>query len=683
MKKGFYPRLAYSGIVKNKRLYIPYLLACIAMVMMQYILMFLQHSDALAQLSGVRTLRSIFWLGGYVVALFSAGFLFYTNSFLMRRRKREFGLYNVLGMDKRNIGRILAWETLFVLVIALGAGLVAGIALSKLAELILIRLVRGDVRYSLAVSSASVLKTVMVFGVIFILLFLNTLRQVWLSGAIALMRSENVGEKPPKANWLLGILGLAVLAAGYYMALTVEDAYSALFWFFIAVLLVIVATYLLMTAGSVLLCRILQKNKRYYYRTKHFVSVSSMAYRMKRNGAGLASICILATMVLVTVSSTACLYFGAEEAIGTRYPREINLQATMASVQGLREENLAKVRATVSQSIAACGAQEGNVMDYRMLTLQGFYHDDGFETDGQAANAQGFMGQALLHLVPLEAYNRMAGQNVELNKDEVLLYTLRTQQQQDRLTIDGKRTLRVKQHLETFEVNGNAAMNILPEAFLVVRDIETMEEIAALAAPESLYSEWVYGFDTGLDTKEQITLCSEIGNGLNEIKKEQIFSKDAESEDALRGVIVESRAKERADFYSLYGGLFFLGTLLSLVFLLAAVLIIYYKQITEGYEDEARFRIMQKVGMTDQEIRSSINSQLKTVFFLPLIFAGLHLAFSFPMVRKLLMLFNLRNVRAFALTNAVCFVSFVLLYLFVYRRTAGAYYRIVRGAKAD
>lgn len=678
MKMGFYPRLALSGIVKNKRLYIPYILTCVAMVTMQYILFFLQYTGTLSALSGLETLRSIFTFGSYVVALFSLAFLFYTNAFLMRRRKKEFGLYNMLGMGKKNIGRILLWETLLVLLAALGLGLTAGIALSKMAELALLKLARGDIHYSLAVSPESVLATVLVFGVIFALLLVNTLRQVWASSAIALMRSENVGEKPPRANWLLGAMGAAVLGAAYYMAVTVNDAYSALLWFFIAVVLVIAATYLLMTAGSVLLCRILQKNRRYYYRTSHFVSVSSMAYRMKRNGAGLASICILATMVLVAVSSTASLYFGAEDSIRTRYPREINIQITMRSPKGLDSARLDMLRETIGQKAAACGAETGNVMDYRLVSLRGFYRGDAFMTEEQAG-----MQLMELHLIPLDDYNRLTGRQTQLSANEALLYTLRMEHKEDSLTVAGAETLAIREHLTAFEINGNAAMNILPEAFLVVRDMEVITALARYAAADGLYSEWVYGFDTALDAGRQIKLRETIAKTLEQVKKDEMFGKTPDDPSALRAIHTESREKERGDFYSLYGSLFFLGILLSLVFLFAAVLIIYYKQITEGYEDEARFTIMRKVGMTDKEIRGSINAQMKTVFFLPLIGAGLHLTFSFPMVRYMLMLFNLRNVRVFALTNAVCFLAFVLLYLIVYRLTSSVYYRIVCGAKGE
>ena len=344
MKAGFYPRLALDGIRKNKRLYLPYMLICIGTIMMYYIILFLQHSQALEYMPGSGTICATLNLGGWVIAVFACIFLFYTNSFIIRRRKKEFGLYNMLGMGKRNIGRILIWETLFVYIITVGLGLAAGIILSKLAELGLVNIMQADVTYNLSVSVQAIAMTALIFGIIFALLFLNGLRQIRFSSAISLMRSENIGEKPPKGNILFGLLGLALLAGAYYIAITTLDPITALALFFAAVIMVILGTYLLFISGSVAFCRLLQKNKKYYYKPSHFVSVSSMVYRMKRNGAGLASICVLATMVLVMLSSTASLYFGSGDALNTRYPREIVLTLRMTEFSGLEEDNVDRLR---------------------------------------------------------------------------------------------------------------------------------------------------------------------------------------------------------------------------------------------------------------------------------------------------------------------------------------------------
>ena len=307
---GLYPKLAAEGMRKNRRLYLPYLLTCVCMVMMHYILSFLAFDEQLKEMRGGGTLGTILYLGSHVVLLFSLLFLFYTNSFLIRRRHREFGLYNVLGMGKRELARIISWEALFSALISLGAGLFLGIALSKLAELGLIRLLHEEVNYSIRIIPEALKSTLAAYAGIFVLIWAVSLIRVGRSTAVALMKSENVGEKPPKANWLFGLGGVILLGAAYWLAINTDGPLEVLMWFFTAVLMVITATYMIMISGSVLLCRLLQKNRKYYYNPRHFVSVSSMAYRMKRNGAGLASICILATMVLVMISSTTCLYGG-------------------------------------------------------------------------------------------------------------------------------------------------------------------------------------------------------------------------------------------------------------------------------------------------------------------------------------------------------------------------------------
>lgn len=554
MKGAFYPKLALDGIRKNKRLYIPYILTCVGMVTMFYIITFLQKSETVGAMRSGSTVQKILSFGIIVIAVFACIFLFYTNSFLMKRRKKEFGLYNILGMGKRNIGIILVWESLIIALFSLAVGLFIGIAISKLAELALVNILNGAVKYSFSISPLAIVMTVAVFGAIFLLLLLNSIRQIRFSNTAALLRSENLGEKPPKGNIFIGILGILLLGGAYWLAVSIKDPIAAMLMFFIAVIMVILGTYLTMIAGSVSFCRILQKNKKYYYKPSHFVSVSSMAYRMKRNGAGLASVCILATMVLVMISSTASLYFGADDAVKKLYPREINTTVTFRRADAAMNP---------SQSLII------------------------FSSD--------------------------------------------------------------------------------PDAII--------EDIYAAKDPVNVLFRYTFNFDTGLDADGQIALAQKIAYS-------DTLSDLSLSEKLGYGSInVESRENNRNDFYCTYGGLFFLGILLSVIFIFAAVLIIYYKQITEGYEDQARFDIMQKIGMTKKEIRKSINSQLLTVFFLPLLFAALHLAFAFPMVKKMLALSGLQNITLFALVTIGTFFVYAIFYALVYKITSNAYYRIVSDAK--
>ena len=325
MKLGFYPKLAWSGMRKNSKLYVPYTLAGAGMAALFYIISYLSSSESLLMVGGGGNIAIILGMGKFVIAVFSLLFLFYTNSFLVRRRYKEFGLYNVLGMNKMNISRILLWETLINALISIGGGVLLGIVFSKLAELGLLNMIGSDVDFTLGVSAVAIIFTVGLFGAIYLLIYLNAVIRINLSSATELVKSETAGEKPPKANWLLGIAGVVILGAAYYIAVSIKSPLTAITLFFFAVIMVIIATYLVFIAGSVLMCRILQKNKGYYYKKNHFVSVSSMSYRMKRNGAGLASICILATMVLVMISSTTCLYFGTEDSLRARYPRNVNV----------------------------------------------------------------------------------------------------------------------------------------------------------------------------------------------------------------------------------------------------------------------------------------------------------------------------------------------------------------------
>lgn len=669
MKMGFYPKLAWDGIRKNKRLYLPYILTCVGMVMMCYIVFFLTVSPVMDALPGGYAIRSMLDLGGQVLVFFAALFLFYTNSFLMRRRKKEFGLYNILGMGKWSIGKILFWESVLIAAIALISGIFAGVLLSKLFELGLVNLASGSVSYDFSISTAGMGRTAMIFGVIFALLFLNGLRQVSLSNPIALLRSENAGEKPPKANWLLGLAGLGILGAAYYLAVTIEDPLTAILVFFVAVAMVIAATYLLFITGSVALCRLLQKNEAYYYKPNHFVSISSMAYRMKRNGAGLASICILLTMVLVMLSSTAALYVGKEASLKSRYHREITLDVSLANTDQTTPDTLSPFREKAGKIANQGGAELANVYDYRSVAISGAFENGVFSdfSNEQFVNAN----PTNLFLIPIEDYNQVMGQSVTLEENEVLVFPFRTDYSYGTFQISGGPEYTVKGIAGDWIGHGDGIVSITPTLYVFVPELRSAAEALD---PDKIAIRWSYGFDLNVESPQQISIYRALK------------AVDWTAENPNGGffkINVDSRAANRADFYGLYGGLFYLGIILSIVFLAAAVLIIYYKQISEGYEDQGRFGIMQKVGMTQKDIRKSINSQMLTVFFLPLVTAGLHLCFAFPLVRKLLLLFNLTNTGILIATTAVCFLLFGVFYALVYKLTSNAYFSIVSGAKED
>ncbi len=673
-KKGnIYSRLALTGIIKNYRTYVPYLLACIGMVMMCYILHFLMVSEQVSAMEGGSTLQAMLSFGSGVFAVFAVIFLFYTNSFLIRGRKREFGLYNILGMGKRNLARILIWESGIVTVVALAGGLFCGILFSKLAELCMAIVLHGAVNMKYTIEMTSLFDTTKLFLAIFLLLLLNALFQVGKAKPIDLLHSDAVGEKPPKANWLFALAGFALLAAAYYIAVTIKDPMSAFMLFFVAVGMVIVATYLIFVAGSVALCRMLQKNKKYYYRPNHFVSVSSMIYRMKRNGAGLASICILSTMVLVMLSAATCMYFGNEARLTGRYPRQIEI-CTYTFDEGYLEQIDNAVNAVVEES----GFTQENVLDYKYLSIGAYFDADQVILDEkQVVEKFGATDIAKIrdiYFIPVSDYNRLMGQNETLGENEVILWSPRDTYEYDTITLEGCDTWKVVKQAESFVENGEATATIFNSIYAFVPDEAFLNQIDA--AQKKIYGKNAssltryYGFDIPADDETQQQVAAKVSKAVDDL-----MTADENFPYSQRNC----RAEQKADFYALYGGIFVLGVLLAAVFLAATVLIMYYKQISEGLEDQSRFDIMQKVGMTDREIRSSIHSQMLTVFLLPLLLAGLHTVFAFPIVKKLLLVFGIVNSRVLLYTNIGCFLVFTLFYTAVYFITSRSYYRIVRG----
>ena len=679
MKKALYARLAWTGMVKNKRLYLPYLLSCGGMVLMFYILMGLSGSPVLENMAGGGSSAIILRLGTVVIAVFALLFLFYTHAFLVRRREREFGLYNILGMGKGNIARVLLWETAITYGMTTAAGLLLGVALYKLAELGMVRLLQVQVTYTLSVSVSSLLATAALFAIIHVLILLDGLRRLRGVSAIALLRSENMGEKPPRAKWVLTAAGAVLLAGAYWLAVSIREPLAALLWFFAAVIMVILATYLLFISGSVTLCRSLQRNKRYYYQPQHFVSVSSMAYRMKRNGAGLASVCILATMVLVMISSTTCLYVGQEKAVGSRYPHD--LAVTVYGGEHLLDEaEVAGLREGVESTIFNFGGKVSNVAEYREVSISGLLDGGDIRIDSTGASVTDSTHAIQIHFLPLEDYNAATGQSLTLGDGQVYVAALRTEFNSDTLSVDGGMVRHVMKR-EIPMLGGPAVADITPSLMVVVPDFERFvpELQSYLEDKYGWYpgAYWNYGFDTDLPENQQADIDGVTPNLENALNRYL----SGVSSDWSVGVSVESKAGNRADFYGTYGGLFFLGIMLSIVFIFAAAAIIYYKQLSEGYEDQSRFDIMQKVGMTKGDIRRSINSQLLTVFSLPLVMAGLHLCFAFPFIHKLLLLFNLDDRGLLVGTTAVSFLVFAVLYAVVYKLTGNAYYHIVADNK--
>ncbi|MBP3318370.1 MAG: ABC transporter permease [Ruminiclostridium sp.] len=681
MKVGLYPKLAWEAMRKNRRLYLPYLLTCAGMIMMFYIIHYLAAMPSLETMAGGITVMQMLGFGTWIVALFALLFLFYTNAFLVRRRQKEFGLYNILGMGKGNLSLLILWENGILFLLSMGAGLFGGILLSKLAELGLMGVLGEEITYDFTINPAALWDTLLIFVPIFCLLCLKNLWQVRRMSAVELLRRESAGEKPPKANYLLGLAGVVLLAGAYYIALSIQSPLVALAWFFIAVGMVVAATYLLFLSGSVTLCRLLQKNKGYYYRKDHFVSVSSMAYRMKRNGAGLASICILSTMVLVMMTGAGSLYFGAEDSLRARYPSQMAVSVDFLPGDEIYGDTPERVEGLVSELgtvLEDFDAQPQGVA-YRFVAVTGLLKDGTLDLDPMTVNGADAVQMedvCNLYFIPLADYNRAMGAHETLGEKEVLLHCVNRSYEAPTITMKNGTVWQVKGQVDAMMNSEAAAMDVIPAVFLVVSDLEPVVdclnyELGELEDVVRVRLNW--NFDTGLEGEEQVALAAALRETLGEL--------EVTGQGGFYTADVECREAQRGDFYGTYGGIFFLGILLSIVFLSATVLILYYKQVTEGYEDESRFAIMRKVGMTAADIRKSVNAQMLTVFFLPLVTAVVHLCFAFPMVRKLLALFSLGNVGLMVAVLGGTVLVFGLFYTLVYRLTSNAYNAIVSGTK--
>lgn len=658
MNKLFYPRLAVNNIRKNSKTYIPYMLTCIGTVMMFYNMRFLTISETIGIVHDSSSLKQVMAFGSFVIAIFSLIFLFYTNSFLIKKRKKEFGLFNILGMEKKHISRIMFYEVLITFVITISAGILLGILLSKLIILILFKLIQFDALFGFEISTTAMSDSLGIFGTINAVNLLFNITQVHLSNPVQLLKGGNVGEKEPKTRWLLAIIGALCLGAGYYLAVVTESPLSAVNIFFTAVLLVIAGTYCLFTAGSIAILKRLRKNKKYYYKSNHFISVSGMIYRMKQNAAGLSNICILSTMVIVILSSTVSLYMGMEDIVSNRYPQDIIVNSLDSSFEEVQE-----IDSVIRQQVQALGVTEKNIVRYRSIGFVAI--QDGYVFNMPDGYVNSTENVSELEFITVDEYNRLENTDVKLGSDEALVYVFSGHLKGDELNLNGYR-LDVKEYLDSLEFYGDTSRTRLTNSYLlVVSDEDTIKSIGSHIDYNSdgvRELSYYYGFDIDEDGDTQIKLINSINDAMQ-----------------LANIIAYTQGAElsRADFYTMYGGLFFLGIFLGILFIMATVLIIYYKQVAEGYDDKERFDIMQKVGMSRAEIKKAIKSQVLTVFFLPLAAAIVHIAFAFKVITKLLLVFGMTNVPLFAACTAATIAVFALFYFIVYFLTARTYYQIV------
>lgn len=654
MRKGFFPRLALSGIRKNRSIYYPYILTAVLTTAMMYIIGSLQQIST--DYSG--TLAFSLQLGIVVTSVFSVVFLFYTNSFLMRRRKKEFGLYNILGMEKRHLARLIFWETALMLAVSLTLGLAVGVLLDKLMHLVLSRLVGQAVSLTFAVSPGSMRYTAALISITFALILLNSVRQVYVARPVELLRSAEVGEREPKARWLLGLLGLISLGTGYWLSATVKDAGAMILFFFVAVLLVIAGTYLLFTAGSVTLLKALRKNRRYYYKPDHFISVSGMIYRMKQNAVGLANVCILSTMVLVMVFSTLSLWLGMEDTLNSRLRSDIDVRSASTDVSALE--------AAVDETLRQAGASREDTWTYRYLSFSALPTPEGFVSSVSFTESDALIASpATFQVMVVEDYNRMLGRSETLAPGEALLECTRGNYEGDTLRLLNE-TFTIKARISDGLGAGQALASIYDYYCLVVDSMDTLRRLDS--EQQAAYGDRASAIRTSMSFA-LLPASPQLS--------EQVAALLRSQADADGFTSVAERTELRENLMTLYGGLLFVGLFLGLLFIMAMILIIYYKQITEGYEDRERYRIMRKVGLSRREIRRSISSQILIVFFLPLAAAGLHVAFAFPGIVTMFRALSMTNVTLIAGCALGSFAGFAALYGAVYLLTARVYYRIV------
>lgn len=646
----FYPRLACLSIQKNKQYYFPYILAGILMCSMTYIMNFLNVSTIVSSMKGGASMQAMFGLGMIIVSVFSAFFLFYANSFLVKIREKELGLYAILGMNRGNIIRLVLIESMIVMCSVIAGGLLLGVVLSKLVELVLFALCHAEVSTGFYFNFDLIVNVAVWFVGIYAILFIYSAIRIKAKSALHLMHSTSYGEKAPKANMVFALIGVVILAVAYYMAVTIESPLKALQIFFIAVLLVIVATYILFTVGSVALCKVLEKNKNYYYKPNHFVSVGTMRFRMKRNGAGLASICILITMVMVVASVSFSAYTGIQDSVERGYPKDVVMQVgTYKDVEQLRDLFQQFVQENNAHMV------DGNYVHYKEA-LYGSFTKKGY------ASSNTFTMDRFT-VIDLDTFNQLTNQNESLHDDECLLVSKSNVDYQT-FQLDQNQPLKVK---------GIVEESLIPDANTVTDTSATLvvKEMNALTYQEG--------------TEDILSYLANVEDGYT-IDKEALSQKisfllkNSEIANTLDFGYMYSVDTNQASleaYYTLFGGIIVLGGLLSIVFLASAVLIIYYKQIVEGLEDAERFRVLRKVGMEDAQIKKTINAQILLVFFMPLALAGLHLICAYPMISKLMVLFTITDMTLIKIVTCITFVMIGVFYGIVYKLTSHTYYKII------
>ena len=670
MHKGIFSRLAKQNIRNNKSTYIPYIITCIFCIAMIYMMEFLRDCPTLDQaVRQADEVRMIVFTGEIVVEIFCIIFLIYSNSFLMKRRQKEIGLYNILGLERNHIGIVMFLETIITSIGSLAGGIAAGIIGSKLALLLLLKLLHIPSVLGFYISVKGIFTCLFMFGIVFLMILFLNLAKIHLSRPVELLRGNNTGEKEPVAKWLMALIGFICLGAGYYLAVTTESPIKAITIFLLAVILVMAGTYLLFTAGSIVILKFLRRRKSFYYRTGNFISISGMLYRMKQNAIGLASICILSTGVLLMISMTVSIYFGMNDIMLNRYPYDVDMSVTSISEEECQtaieafEKAIADNKVPVEKSVEeiyldiVCSKNGDQILIKPTNTIR---------------NSDSVL---VLSLLNQSEYERLTGISANLNDGEIFAW-YPSAVQKDSVTVDEKE-FTVKKWLDKNPltcgedaVSDNAVLVVTDEDFKKFDEMRTEMYKGVSSAPAGEDLTLHLGLDiTGSET-DKIDFGTPVMEVVKDLKKNGGLSENSWITSGIR-------QQEYESYYADNGSLLFIGIFLGSLFLMGTAMIIYYKQISEGYEDQKRFEIMQKVGLSRREVRSSVRRQILMVFFLPLLMAMLHITMAFPMIRRMLLLFGMTNTKLFIGCTAGTVLIFAVVYGLIYLMTARSYYHIV------
>lgn len=649
-----YLKIAGSNLKNNRRAYLPYILSSIAIIMNFYIVYSIAQNEGINEMIGGAYVKVMMLLGTIIIGIFAVIFLIYTNSFLMKQRKKEIGLYCILGMEKKHIGKVLFYETIMTSICSLGLGIILGMIFSKLMFLLLLFILQSNVTLGFYISYQGILVTFTLFGSIFLITLLSNLFQIRVSNPINLLHGGEKGEREPKSKILITLFGIVTLGAGYFIALTVESPIAAVYMFFIAAALVIFGVYALFTSGSISVLKILKRNKSFYYTPKNFITVSSMIYRMKANAVGLSNICILSTMVLVILSITVSLYAGSENVRNNMFPVDCRVHAYDASfeVENGIDDLINKV--AVDHNVTAV-----DKLNYRYIEFKTYRDKDELLTKEEEGRTSLNNSYDLI-VTPISEFNRVENSNLELSKSEIFIFTTDEDFENEVCKI-GDLNFKIKSALEKFYIEtkeGNYNTDIIG---IVVSDENVMQEIQN-------------EFDSEHEMQTNYTVAFNLRGNEENIES---FNIALEKEALAKGGYLRSKVLEGREIKGMYGSFLFIGIFLGVLFIIATVLIIYYKQISEGYDDNQRFKILQKVGMSKSEVKKTIQKQILMVFFIPLVGAIINLCVAFNLITKFLGALRLTDIPLFVICTAVIVVLFTIFYIFVFNKTAKTYYKIV------